>query len=120
MGSYIEFFSESDLVVTDQKAGDNPFSIKLFPSYTPTFWISLGTDYTLRTATEAKGVGDSKRVLVLRNNTLERVNSPKDHIFTIKFKPCGFEVIFGVPQSQIGNEFHDAAELLGAGTNKPS
>jgi AraC-like DNA-binding protein len=110
---YIEFFSESDPAATEKLIGDRPFSIKLFPSYTPTVWINLGTNYTLKSAGQTDWVDKDKPILVLRSNTLERVNSPQDHIFTIKFKPCGFEAIFGIPQSRLGQQLHDASALFG-------
>lgn len=110
---YIEFFSESDLATTQNIIGEQQFSIKLFPSYTPTIWINLGTDYTLKSGKLADKVGKSKSVLVLRNQILERQNHPNDNIFTIKFRPCGFEAIFGKPQSVIGGKLQDATELLG-------
>jgi AraC-like DNA-binding protein len=118
LAEYIEFFSESDPAATERLIGDHPFSIKLFPSYTPTVWINLGTNYTLRSGRQSDWVAKAKHILVLRSNTLERVNSPQDHIFTIKFKPCGFEAIFGVPQSRIGEQLQDASSLLGVDIHK--
>lgn len=118
LAAYIDFFSESDLGHTRETIGDNPFSIKLFPSYTPTIWINLGADYTLKSAKQAHKVAKSKSVLVLRGQTLERQNQPNDHIFTIKFKPCGFEAIFGVPQSRIDGKMYDANELFGMDIRK--
>jgi AraC-like DNA-binding protein len=43
---------------------------------------------------------------------LERKNLPTDNIFTIKFRPLGFEAIFGVSQAKIGDGIVNANEIL--------
>jgi len=110
---YIEFFSETSLEATRQFIHTDRFSIKLFPSYTPTIWLNLGSPYQLLNKNRSFEVGKSRDILVLRSTILERINLATDNIFTIKFKPLGFESIFGFSQARIGCAILPAKEVLG-------
>jgi hypothetical protein len=112
--NFIEFFSETSLEATSQYIDGNLFTVKLFPSFTPTIWLNLGSKYQLNFGNKTINVDEKKDVLILRSNIVERVNLPTDNIFTIKFHPIGFEVFFGISQSKIGNEIIDVNEILPA------
>jgi len=98
LSNYIEFFSESSREQTQKQLGDKCFTVKMFPSWTPTIYINLGAPYKLLTGNKANAISSSDDVLILRNNIVERQNLPNDHIFTIKFYPGGLEALLGVDQ----------------------
>ncbi|SHF24034.1 helix-turn-helix domain-containing protein [Pedobacter caeni] len=110
--SYIEFFSETSLTATRQHIDTEEFTVKLFPSYTPTIWINLGSAYILKNGSNWKVIDESTDVLVLRNEIIERKNLPSDNIFTIKFHPGGLEAVFGVSQAKIASEIINASEII--------
>ena len=105
---YIEFFSETSLEATGQFIPTDRFTVRLFPSFTPTIWINLGAPYDLSNGINTKRIDKKQDVLVLRSTILERNNFSSDNIFTIKFNPLGFESIFGVSQANIGNKITGA------------
>lgn len=114
LSQYIEFFSETSLEATSQHIRTDTFSVKLFPSFTPTIWLNMGdSSYELLNEGKITRVGKSSNILVLRSTTLERMNLATDNIFTIKFLPLGFEAIFGISQATIGNGIVNADEILG-------
>lgn len=108
----IEFFSETSLDATRQYITTEEFTVKLFPSYTPTIWINLGSPYYLKTPGKFQLIDEQTDVLLLRNGIVERKNLPTDNIFTVKFIPGGFEMIFGISQSQIGNSIVNANTII--------
>ena len=114
LAEHIEFFSETSLEATSHYIREDKFSVKLFPSFTPTIWLNMGAPYQLLNDGKAIRVERSSDILVLRSTTLERKNLPTDNIFTIKFLPMGFEAIFGISQAEIGNGIVNANEILGA------
>lgn len=109
---YIEFFSETSPEAIERFIPTDKFTVALFPSFTPTIWINLGSPYSLSNGTKTKQIDKDLDVLVLRSTVLERNNFSTDNIFTIKFNPLGFESIFGVSQARIGNEIVSASEIL--------
>ena len=109
---YIEFFSESSLEATTRTIQGQNFSVKLFPSFTPTIWINLGSPYQIDNGRKIEKVAKSSDILVLRSTVWERQNLPTDNIFTVKFRPLGFEAIFGVSQAKIGDGIVNADEIL--------
>ncbi|PSR51949.1 AraC family transcriptional regulator [Adhaeribacter arboris] len=111
---YIEFFSETSLEATHHYIQEERFSVKLFPSFTPTIWLNLGAPYQLLNDSSLVKVDQAADILVLRSTTLERKNFPTDNIFTIKFLPMGFEAIFGYSQATIGTSVINAHDLLGS------
>lgn len=112
LAPYIEFFSETSLTATQAHISTEEFTVKLFPSYTPTIWINLGSPYLLKNGQYVKNVDQQTDVLVLRNEIIERKNQPSDNIFTIKFFPGALEVLFGISQAEIGSEILLATTLI--------
>lgn len=104
LADYIEFFSESSYEATGRYMANQGFTVKLFPSWTPTFWINLGSPYQLFLGQQRYAIQPEEDVLILRNTIVERHNLPTDHIFTVKFSPGGFEAIFGIPQTQLADK----------------
>jgi AraC-like DNA-binding protein len=101
---YVEFFSESSLEAMARYIDADEFTVKLFPSYTPTIWLNLGSPYQLKNGSTWHVVNEHTDILLLRNEIVERRNLPTDNIFTVKFNPGGFETIFGISQTTIGSE----------------
>lgn len=108
----IEFFSESSLDAMDRFIGASPFTVTLFPSYTPTIWLNLGSPYQLKNGQAWHTVDEWTDILLLRNEIVERRNLPTDNIFTVKFNPGGFETIFGVSQTTIGSEVVPVSAIM--------
>lgn len=102
LAAYIEFFSETSLDATQYYIGNEKFTVKLFPSYTPTIWINLGSPYNLKNGSKWHCIDQHMDILLLRNEIVERRNLPTDNIFTVKFYPGGFEAVFGIEQQKIG------------------
>lgn len=109
----IDFFSETCAVSTAQYIDSEEFTVKMFPSFTPTIWMNLGTNYYLNDGEKNQQIDKQTDILVLRNTALERRNHFTDHIFTVKFRPTGFEAIFGFSQSKIGSNFVDIKQIMG-------
>jgi AraC-like DNA-binding protein len=101
---YIEFFSETSIDATNQHIHTEKFTVKLFPSYTPTIWINLGAPYHLKNGNKESFIEAHTDILLLRNEIVERTNLRTDNIFTVKFHPGGFEAIFGIQQTKIGSQ----------------
>lgn len=102
LAEHIEFFSESAPPVPGNSFGDKIVpqfkSVKMFPSYTPTFWINLGTPYYLTVANKQYLIKETDDILVLRDTSVEKFKQPTDHIFTVKFLPGGLEAVLGISQ----------------------
>lgn len=112
LAPYIEFFSETSPEAMRHHVGEAPFTVKMFPSYTPTIWLNLGTPYLLKTGQDIRQVGEDMDVLLLRSDIVERRNLPTDNIFTVKFNPGGFETVFGIPQTKIGHGVIHVNEII--------
>lgn len=112
LAPHIEFFSETSLEAMHYYVGEAPFTVRLFPSYTPTIWLNLGTPYHLKSGNGVHWVDADTDVLLLRSDIVERRNLPTDNIFTVKFNPGGFEAIFGIPQQKIGQEVIHVQEVI--------
>ncbi|HEV2478367.1 MAG TPA: helix-turn-helix domain-containing protein [Puia sp.] len=97
---FIEFFSESSNERTAAVAAKRDFTVEMFPSWTPTFWINLGAPYTLTTGHGSYRIPPDSDILVLRDSTMTRHNSPADHLFSVKFIPGGLEAVLGIPQTK--------------------
>src|SRR5688572_28789530 len=78
---HIEFFSESSLDAMDRYIGADRFTVKLFPSYTPTIWLNLGAPYQLVNGSTNHVINERTDILLLRNGIVERRNLPTDNIF---------------------------------------
>lgn len=112
LSPFIEFFSETDLNSARFFIQDQKFTVKLFPSFTPTIWINLGSPYQLYNGNRHHQIDERTDVLVLRSQTIERENAPTDNIFTVKFLPGGFEAIFGISQTKIADHVISLHELV--------
>ncbi len=112
LAPYIEFFSETSPDAMLHHVGEAPFTVKMFPSYTPTIWLNLGTRYLLKTGQAMHQVEEDTDILVLRSDIVERRNLPTDNIFTVKFNPGGFEAVFGIPQTKIGHGVIPVNEII--------
>jgi hypothetical protein len=64
---HIEFFSESCFEATQRHIEGKSFSVKMFPSWTPTFYINLGDPYDISISSKRYHIGavvpDGKTVL---------------------------------------------------------
>ena len=115
LAGYIEFFSETSLDATRHFIKTKEFTVKLFPSYTPTIWINLWSPYHLMNGGECHLIRENTDILVLRNEIVERRNLPTDNIFTVKFYPGGFEAVFGIEQTRIGSDVINLSNIIPAG-----
>lgn len=112
LADYIEFFSESSFEATHAYTGNAGFTVKMFPSWTPTFWFTLGSSYQLKTDQKQFEIAAGTDILILRDCIVERMNQPTDHIFTIKFFPGGLEAIFDVGQPGMQKQVIDLRNIL--------
>jgi AraC-like DNA-binding protein len=104
LAKHIEFFSESSAEETYRHVADNRFTIRMFPSWTPTFYINLGESYQLSIDTKRYQIEKDTDILILRNRIVERHNLPTDRIFTVKFFPGGLEAVLGINQIQFADQ----------------
>ncbi|MCG2612948.1 helix-turn-helix domain-containing protein [Terrimonas sp. NA20] len=112
--SLVEFYSETSDEHSRHCIGDQPFTVKLFPSYTPTIWINLGAPYHLRNGSDLHFISADQDILLLRDRIVERQNLPSDNIFTVKFNPGALEIIMGVEQRKLVNDVFDANGIIPA------
>jgi AraC-like DNA-binding protein len=111
---FIEFFSESSPDRTALLAAGRGFTIEMFPSWTPTFWINLGGAYRLTAGQNHHHISPDNDILVLRDTLTARHNHPCDHLFTIKFFPGGLEAILGFNQTKFVGRVVPLREILPA------
>ena len=114
--NYIDFFSETSIEATNRYINTEQFTVKLFPSYTPTIWINLGSPYTLKNGNKQILIDADTDILLLRNCIVERTNLRTDNIFTVKFHPGGFEAVFGIEQKRIGSNIININSIFSPGT----
>ncbi|MEO5996372.1 MAG: AraC family transcriptional regulator [Chitinophagaceae bacterium] len=101
LANYIDFFSESCKDSTLRLIPAEKFIVKMFQSWTPTFWFNLGTPYRIESNNRSHFIKQEDDVLILRNTTVTRHVSSGDHIFSIKFFPGGLEAILGIGQAKL-------------------
>jgi len=111
---FIEFFSESSPDRTALLAAGRGFTIEMFPSWTPTFWINLGAAYRLTAGQNHHHISKDDDILVLRDTPTARHNHPRDHLFTVKFFPGGLEAILGFNQTKFTGRVVPLREILPA------
>ncbi|GAB3698915.1 helix-turn-helix domain-containing protein [Spirosoma flavus] len=114
LADYVEFFSESSAAETYRYVADNQFTVKMFPSWSPTCYVNLGEPYQLSVGAKQYLIQKDTDVLILRNTIVERHNLPTDYIFTIKFYPGGLEAILGINQVQFVDQVVNLATVLPA------
>jgi AraC-like DNA-binding protein len=112
LANFIEFFSESSFEETARHTGNDRFSVKMFPSWTPTFWINLGTPYQLVIGKDCYTIRPEDDILLLRDSIVERHNLPSDYLFSVKFFPGGLEAIFGISQTKFINKVVPLTAIL--------
>ncbi len=110
--NHIEFFSESSADRTWQYFGNEQFTVKMFASWTPTFYINLGAPYYIDLESSRHLVKVDEDILILRNSTVERYNQPTDNIFTVKFYPGSLEAILGIKQIKVIDQVINLRHLL--------
>ena len=108
----VEFFSESSAEETVKHIAGERFTVKLFPSWTPTFWFNLGCPYQLVAGDKAYRISAVNDVMILRDTITERKNLPDDHIFTVKFFPGGLDMIFGISLGSLPDRVIDLKTIL--------
>lgn len=108
----IEFFSESSIESTQKYIGNANFSVKMFPSWTPTFYINLGTPYLITVGQQQHRINAKQDILILRDSIVERYNTPSDNIFTVKFHPGGMEAVLGISQLKCVYRMVDLGAIL--------
>ena len=113
LAEFVEFFSESSSEATYAHF-DNTFTVKMFASWTPTFWINLGSAYQLAIGDRYYRVHPGQDILVVRDNIVERYILPDDYIFTVKFFPGALEAILDIDQSKMVNQMVDLQQILPA------
>ena len=111
---HIEFYSESSFEATRQHIAGESFSVKMFPSWTPTFYINLGAPYYITLGDTRYFIGADEDILILRNCTVERYNTPADNIFTVKFHPGGLEAVLGIKQTALQDKVVNLHKILPA------
>jgi len=94
----VEFYSQSVSDCPAQHLTFDASSVKMFPSWTPTFYINLGTPYGIVLKNSRYSVKADEDVLILRNADVTRHILPADNIFTVKFHPGGLEAVLGINQ----------------------
>ena len=114
LADHIEFFSESSHQATQQYIGDRSFSVKMFPSWTPTFYINLGEPYFISVGQQQHLISADQDILILRDSIVERYNTPADNIFTVKFYPGGLEAVLGLSQVRCTGRVIDLKTILPA------
>ena len=112
LAEHIEFFSESSVESTQKYIGDFNFSVKMFPSWTPTFYINLGAPYLITVGQQQHRINATQDILILRDSIVERFNTPSDNIFTVKFYPGGLEAVLGVSQLKCVDRMVDLNAVL--------
>jgi AraC-like DNA-binding protein len=112
LAAHIDFFSESSPDATKHYIAEENFSIKMFPSWTPTFYINLGERYHITLGNRTYAVSKDQDIAILRNTLVERHNAPTDHIFTIKFYPGSLETILNINQTCLIDRMTDLSTLL--------
>lgn len=112
LSDHIEFFSESVPENYPEFTNGNDFTVEMFPSWTPTMYINLGSPYHLSLGTRKYNIRSTEDVLILRDSRAVRHNLPGDHIFTIKFHPGGLEAILGVSQLPFADKLSDLKKVL--------
>ncbi len=92
LSGLIEYFWES---APDPKAApDRPFSVTLFPSWTPTLSVNLGAPHQLSLGKDHYVIQSGDAFLTFRNCTAYYRYPPGHYKFGLKFYPGGMNAIF--------------------------
>jgi hypothetical protein len=72
LAEHIEFFSESFVESTQRYVGNSNFSVKMFPSWTPTFYINLGAPYLISVGKQQRRIDANQDILIPRDFPIVR------------------------------------------------
>lgn len=100
---FVEFFSESSSARFDLHFSNGHAHARMFASYTPTFYINLGSPYVIDLDKVRFSIDAGDDILILRNGHVTRHILPTDRIFTVKFYPGGLEAVLGISQAGLHN-----------------
>jgi len=114
LADHIEFFSESSIEATQQHVSGKNFSVKMFASWTPTFYINLGSPYEIQVGNKHHFIAADEDILILRNSIVERYNTPTDNIFTVKFYPGSLEAVLDIKQPLLADKVISVKKILPA------
>lgn len=112
LADHIDFFSESVPEQYPEFTSGYDFTVEMFPSWTPTMYINLGSPYQLSLGETKFNIRANDDVLILRDTRTVRHNLPGDYIFTIKFHPGGLEAVLGISQLSLTERVTDLKKLL--------
>ncbi|GGH16932.1 helix-turn-helix domain-containing protein [Mucilaginibacter phyllosphaerae] len=112
LANYVEFYSQSALDNSVQHIKNEFSSVKMFPSWTPTFYINLGSPYYIDLKQTRYHIKGDEDVLLLRNEDVTRHKLPSDNIFTVKFNPGGLEAVLNINQVPIINKIINLNHIL--------
>lgn len=112
LADHIEFFSQSSYEDTKRHIAGGNFSVKMFPSWTPTFYINLGAPYEITVGIKRYFIKATEDILILRDTIVERFNTPLDNIFTVKFYPGGLEAVLNVKQPKLADQVINLNSIL--------
>lgn len=101
LNEYVEFFAESSVFQKEAANNNNVFACRMFPSYTPTFFINLTGEYELQLDRQHFHIPAKQDILLLRDTSVQRFNSPADNVFTVKFHPGTLRQLFDVAPAQL-------------------
>lgn len=91
LAPFIEYFWESAFDEDNNPLKDALLTIKLFPSFTPTFLINLGDSYRFASGEHNYMPGPADHVLVRRNKIVEYRHTPGNKLFGVKFFAGGLQ-----------------------------
>lgn len=112
LAEFVEFFSESSPSATGKYVLNGYSHSKMFSSWTPTFYINLGSPYLINLDTSRFSIGADQDILILRNGDVTRYKLPTDRLFTVKFFPGALEAVLGIPQAGLCNQVTNLQEVL--------
>ncbi|WP_300599027.1 AraC family transcriptional regulator [Niabella sp.] len=112
LADFVEFYGETCDAKTELFLKGQAYTIKMFPSWTPTFYINLGRSYKMSIGKQLFHIRRESDVLILRDRITERFNHPDDHIFITKFYPGGLESVLGMRQSEMTEPVYDLRQVL--------
>ena len=112
LSNYVEFYGETCPDKTRQYLAGQHYTIRMFPSWTPTFYINLGKPYQMSVGAAMYELQVGSDVLIFRNNITERFNLPDDHIFIVKFMPGGLEAVLDINPLSIPVDVCDLRRII--------
>ncbi|MFT3823793.1 MAG: helix-turn-helix domain-containing protein [Chitinophagaceae bacterium] len=112
LADFVEFFAESSPIASGQYFTKGHAHSKMFASWTPTFYINLGSPYSIDLDNTRYSIGADDDILILRNGDVTRHLLPTDRLFTVKFYPGGLEAVLGISQAVLIDRVVKLNEIL--------